>query len=160
MEATMQTTGPTVRPARAEDLDTIVEFNAALAWESEHLTLDQAILRAGVTAGLADTHKARYFVVESAGRIVGQLMLTLEWSDWRNGWLWWIQSVYVVPESRRQGIFRLLYEHVAETAARAGDVAGLRLYMERDNSRAEATYLAVGMERTPYVVLERVPLKR
>lgn len=148
----------TIRPARADDLETVVEFNAALAWESEHLTLDRAVLRPGVAAGLADPNKARYFIAESAGRVVGQLMLTLEWSDWRNGWIWWIQSVYVVPESRRGGVFRTLYQHVTEAARAAGNVVGLRLYMERDNSRAEATYLAVGMERTPYVVLERIPL--
>jgi GNAT superfamily N-acetyltransferase len=147
-----------IRPARPDDLETIVEFNAALAWESEHLKLDRATLHAGVTAGLTDTNKACYFMAESNGQVVGQLMLTLEWSDWRNGWLWWIQSVYVVPEARRQGVFRALYQHVAEAARCAGNVVGLRLYMERDNSRAEATYLALGMERTKYVVLERIPL--
>lgn len=147
-----------IRPAGPGDVDTIVEFNAALAWESEHLALDRALLHAGVTAGLADANKARYFVAEIDGRVVGQLMLTLEWSDWRNGWIWWFQSVYVAPEARRAGVFRALYRFVEEAAKAAGDVAGLRLYMERDNSRAEATYRAMGMDRTPYVVLERIPL--
>jgi len=148
----------TIRSARPDDLDTLVEFNAAMALETEHLTLDPAVLRPGVAAGLADVHKARYFVAELSGRVVGQLMLTLEWSDWRNGWMWWIQSVYVHPEARRQGVFRALYRHVEEAARQAGDVAGLRLYMEQDNTRAEATYIAMGMTRTHYVVLEQVPL--
>ena len=149
----------TIRPAAADDLGTIVDFNAAMALETEHLVLDRAVLHAGVMAGLADLNKARYFVAERAGEVVGQLMLTLEWSDWRNGWMWWIQSVYVRPEARRVGVFRALYLHVETAAKEAGDVAGIRLYMERDNHRAEATYLALGMERTPYVVLEQVPLQ-
>ncbi len=148
----------TIRPARADDLETIVAFNAAMALETEQLTLDRGTLRAGVVAGLADVTKARYFVAEIEDRVVGQLMLTLEWSDWRNGWLWWIQSVYVTPDARRLGVFRSLYWHVEAAARSAGDVAGIRLYMERDNIRAEATYRALGMERTHYVVLERVPL--
>ena len=103
---------PTVRRAGAADAPTVVDFNCRLAQESEGKTLDAAVLAPGVAAGLADPHKAAYFVAEEGTEVVGQLMLTREWSDWRNGWFWWIQSVYVREDWRRRGIFRLLYEHV------------------------------------------------
>jgi GNAT superfamily N-acetyltransferase len=154
----MPTASIRIRPAQTSDMTTIVDFNAAMALETENLVLDPATLTAGVKAGLLDPHKARYYLAEVAGQVVGQLMLTLEWSDWRNGWLWWIQSVYVRPEARRRGVFRALYQHVKTAAQEAGDVVGLRLYMEQDNHRAEATYLTQGMVRTHYVVLEQVPL--
>jgi GNAT superfamily N-acetyltransferase len=111
-----------------------------------------------VAAGLADPHKALYFVAEEGGAVVGQLMLTKEWSDWRNGWLWWIQSVYVRPEARRRGVFRALYQHVYQAAQTDPEVVGLRLYMEQDNHAARLTYLRLGMELSPYVVFQRYPL--
>jgi len=149
---------PTLRRAVPADAPTIVEFNRLLAEESEGKVLDPAVLAAGVAAGLADPDKALYFVAEEAGRIVGQLMLTREWSDWRNGWIWWIQSVYVSPEARRRGIFRALYGHVETLASADPQVIGLRLYVEKDNHAAQQTYLSLGMERTGYLVLERCPL--
>jgi GNAT superfamily N-acetyltransferase len=149
---------PTIRRAVAADTPLIVEFNRRLALESEGKTLDLAVLTAGVAAGLADPEKARYFVAEEEGRVVGQLMLTLEWSDWRNGWVWWIQSVYVHPDARRRGVFRALYQHVHQAASADPQVVGIRLYMERDNHVAQQTYLSLGMELSSYVVLERCPL--
>jgi GNAT superfamily N-acetyltransferase len=148
----------TIRRAVAADAPTIVDFNRRLALETEGKTLDLAVLAAGVAAGLADESKARYFVADDDGRVVGQLMLTLEWSDWRNGWVWWIQSVYVQPDARRRGVFRALYQHVYQTAAADPQVVAIRLYMERDNHVAQETYLSLGMELSNYVVLERCPL--
>jgi ribosomal protein S18 acetylase RimI-like enzyme len=151
---------PTLRRAVPADAATIAEFNCLLAEESEGKVLDRAVLAAGVAAGLADPEKALYFVAEEGGAVVGQLMLTREWSDWRNGWIWWIQSVYVRKDARRRGIFRALYQYVEGLARADPGVVGLRLYVERDNHAAQETYLNVGMERTGYLVLERCPLDR
>jgi GNAT superfamily N-acetyltransferase len=149
---------PTIRRAVPTDAPIVVEYNRRLALETEGKSLDLAVLAAGVAGGLADEKKARYFVAENEGRVVGQLMLTLEWSDWRNGWVWWIQSVYVHPDARRRGVFRALYEHVHQAASADPHVVGIRLYMERENLVAQQTYLSLGMELSSYVVLERCPL--
>ena len=122
-----------LRRAVPADAPTIVEFNLRLAQESEGKTLDPATLAPGVAAGLADENKALYFVAEDNSAIVGQLMLTREWSDWRNGWIWWIQSVYVRAEFRRRGVFRALYQHVHGLAVADPGVIGLRLYVEHNN---------------------------
>jgi len=148
----------TIRRAVTADVTTLVDFNRRLAFETEGKTLDLTVLTPGVEAGLADENKARYFVAEEDGRIVGQLMLTLEWSDWRNGWVWWLQSVYVPAEARRRGVFRALYDHVYQAAAADPQVVGLRLYMEHENQVAQQTYLSLGMELSNYVVLEKCPL--
>lgn len=150
---------PTIRRAIATDAPILIEYNARLAQESEHKMLDRDILTAGVAAVLADPTRGLYFVYENEGVVVGQVMITTEWSDWRNGWIWWIQSVYVRHEDRRTGVFRALYEHVEKTAREDGGVVGLRLYVERDNMAAQETYLRLGMERTGYLVLERCPLE-
>ncbi len=147
-----------IRRATQADTNTVVEFNWRLAEESEGQTLDRAVLAAGVAAGLADPRKALYFVAEEGGTVVGQIMVTFEWSDWRNGWMWWIQSVYVRPEARRRGVFRALFEHVHQAARQDPEVIGLRLYVERDNQVAQQTYKSMGMEWTSYRVLERCPL--
>ncbi|MBY0522645.1 MAG: GNAT family N-acetyltransferase [Gemmataceae bacterium] len=146
-----------IRRAVPADASTIVEFNRLLAEESEGKVLDLALLRPGVAAALADPHKCLYFVAEEEGRIVGQTMVTYEWSDWRNGWIWWIQSVYVRPEARRLGVFRALYEHIRQTARQEGAI-GIRLYVEEDNKRAHETYYRLGMVRSGYFVLEHLPL--
>ena len=148
----------TVRRAVPADAGIVAEFNRCLALESERKTLDMAVLSAGVAAGLADPDKALYFVAEQAGVIVGQLMLTREWSDWRNGWIWWIQSVYVRADHRQKGVFRSLYQHVYQAALADPQVVGIRLYVEHENHVAQQTYLKLGMERTNYLVLERSPL--
>jgi GNAT superfamily N-acetyltransferase len=147
-----------IRRAVIEDTAVIAEFNRLLAAESEGTTLEAATLAAGVRACLADPVKGVYFLAEEGARVVGQISVTYEWSDWRNGWLWWIQSVYVRPETRRRGVFAALFEHVEGLARRDPEVIGLRLYMERDNDVARQTYLRHGMRQTGYVVLEKYPL--
>ncbi|HEY7328532.1 MAG TPA: GNAT family N-acetyltransferase [Gemmataceae bacterium] len=148
----------TIRRAGAADVALVAEFNRLLALESEGKTLDTALLTAGVAAGLADPNKSVYFVAEDDGKAVGQIMYTTEWSDWRNGWFWWIQSVYVCPEARRRGVFRALFEHVYQTARTDGNVIGLRLYVEGANHVAQETYRRMGMEAAGYLVFERYPL--
>ncbi|MBX3400956.1 MAG: GNAT family N-acetyltransferase [Gemmataceae bacterium] len=148
----------TLRRANLADAATIAEFNRRLAWESERITLDAATLLAGVTAGLADPHKGFYTVAERAGEIVGQTLVTFEWSDWRNGWFWWIQSVYVREDARRGGVFRSLYRHLERLASDDPTVIGLRLYVEANNDRAKNTYRSLGMTDTTYGLLEVYPL--
>jgi GNAT superfamily N-acetyltransferase len=148
----------TIRRAGPADAAIVAEFNQLLALESEGKTLDRDLLRAGVAAGLADPAKSVYFLAEEDGAAVGQMMYTTEWSDWRNGWFWWIQSVYVRPEARRRGVFRVLFEHVHQAARADGHVIGLRLYVERENHVAQKTYQNMGMEPAGYLVFERYPL--
>lgn len=143
-----------VRPALPSDIDTIAAFNAAMALETEALELDLDTLRRGVSAMLADPSKGSYRVALSDGALVGQVMITTEWSDWRCGYWWWLQSVYVLPEARRKGVFRALFRSVVEDAERAGDVRGIRLYVEQDNARAQRTYESLGMKRGKYLVFE------
>jgi len=143
-----------IRDANQTDVEVIVRHNAALAMESEDRHLDHNTLESGVRALLADRAKGRYFVAEVAGETAGQLMLTYEWSDWRNGWLWWIQSVYVHPEHRREGVFRALYAHVVAMARGAGDVRGIRLYVDRGNEPAIKTYESLGMDDAGYLLME------
>jgi GNAT superfamily N-acetyltransferase len=145
---------PQVRDATLADLDFIVDSNARIAEETEHRTLDRTLLVPGVRTLLTDRSKGRYFIAEEAGRPVGQLMYTTEWSDWRNGDFWWIQSVYVRPEARRRGVFSLLYRHLERLARSSPDVCGIRLYMEAQNRTAHATYLKLGLVDSGYHVLE------
>lgn len=149
---------PTIRRATTADAAVVAEFNRLLALESEGKTLEPALLNPGVAAALADPRKALYFVAELDGRIVGQLMITYEWSDWRNGWIWWVQSVYVRAEARRQGVFRTLFEHARQAARREGDVVALRLYVEKENHAAQETYRRMGMQPAGYFVLEKYPI--
>ena len=149
-----------IRPATPADLETLAAWAEAMALETEGKTLDPATIRAGIAAGLQDARKARYLVAERRssaaddGDAVGTLMLTTEWSDWRNGDWWWIQSVYVVPGARRLGVFRALYAHVEAEARATPGVRGLRLYVENNNTRAQATYAALGMSDAHYRVFE------
>lgn len=147
-----------VRRATAADATIIAEYNRRMALETEHKRLDPQILAAGVAAMLADPGKGFYLVADEAGEVVGQLAVTFEWSDWRNGWLWWLQSVYVRDDARRRGVFRFLYQEVYRQAREAGNVIGVRLYVERENRRAQETYAALGMTLAPYLVFERFPL--
>ena len=143
-----------IRLATAADLDTVVAFNKAIASETEDKTLDSAVITLGVRQALADPDRARYFLVEVDGQVVGQTMLTTEWSDWRNGYFWWIQSVYVAPDHRGHGLFRALYEHVRNLAKQAEGVCGLRLYVYRDNRQALDIYKKLGMDVTDYLLCE------
>lgn len=147
-----------IREAVVDDLDVIVAHNIAMAMESEGKSLDDAVVRRGVHRLLLDPQRGRYLVAvddDSAGGsgVVGQLMLTREWSDWRDGWWWWIQSVYVRPSWRRRGVYRTLHERVVDEAQAAVEVCGLRLYVEPDNVGARATYGQLGMIES-YRVME------
>ncbi len=144
----------TIRAAEPSDLETVVEFNRRLALETEHKELPLATVRAGVAAALADPAKARYFLAMMDGAVVGQLMLTREWSDWRNGDIWWIQSVFVASDARRRGVFTALYRHVERLAQSQAGVIGLRLYVEDHNVTAQHVYAALGMKPAGYRVLE------
>ena len=145
-----------IRLATADDADPLIEFNQAMALETEGKELDSGILRGGVEAVFGDEEKGFYVVAEIENRIVGGLMVTREWSDWRNGWWWWIQSVYIRPEFRGQKIYAMLYDFVKARAADAGDVCGFRLYVENDNSRAQRVYERVGMEASHYLMYEEL----
>ncbi|MCH2364907.1 MAG: GNAT family N-acetyltransferase [Planctomycetes bacterium] len=147
-----------IRPATAADLDIIVDFSSRLADESEGLELDREPLAAGVLSAVEDSSKARYFLAEAAGaagtlEVAGQLMITYEWSDWRNGMFIWIQSVYVRAEHRRKGVFKALYNHVTALASSPG-YCGVRLYVHDGNTSARETYLRLGMVEPHYTVLE------
>ncbi|KAG7669750.1 hypothetical protein Ndes2526B_g06102 [Nannochloris sp. 'desiccata'] len=143
---------PNLRPATLGDVEKIVEFNIGIALETEDLVLDPGTLNAGCTAILKDPTKGRYFVAEVDGKVVGQTMVTYEWSDWRNGNVCWIQSVYVARDYRRRGIFKALYNYVKAEAQASGAI-GLRLYAFHSNEKAHATYKAMGME-THNIVFE------
>ena len=143
-----------IRTAALTDLPVIADFNVRLARESEGLTLDAARVKAGVKAVLTDPAKGIYYVAEVAGEVAGQLMITYEWSDWRNGNIWWIQSVYVKPEFRRAGVFRALFHHLQSLARTQKDVCTLRLYVHAENERACQSYERLGMTRTKYEIFE------
>ena len=144
-----------VRPGRPDDAPVVAAFNIALARETEEHGLDPAVIGPGVEAVLGDPSKGLYFLAEEDGRAVGQSMVTFEWSDWRNGWLWWIQSVFVAPEARSRGVFRALHARVVEEA-RARGVVGIRLYVFEPNARAREVYRRLGMKDAGYRVLEQM----
>lgn len=144
-----------IRPARPDDVPRLADFNRALARETEGRELDADRVRAGVAAVLSDPSKGRYLVAEAGGVVIGQLMITFEWSDWRNGMFWWIQSVYVDPAHRGAGVFGALYRRIEAEARTAGNVCGIRLYMEHANDRARAAYLRLGLAAAGYEVLEK-----
>jgi GNAT superfamily N-acetyltransferase len=144
-----------VRDATPADLDTLVAFNRAMARETEGRDLDADLLRTGTDAVLRDPARGRYLVVEDGdGAPLGQLLITTEWSDWRNGWFWWIQSVYVRPEARGRGVYRRLHREVERLARDRGNVVGLRLYVATENRAAQAVYAAVGMSAADYRMFE------
>ncbi|HET6575210.1 MAG TPA: GNAT family N-acetyltransferase [Fimbriiglobus sp.] len=147
-----------IRRATSADEEVIARYNAALARESEGKMLDDAVLLRGVRAVLADPAKGFYTIAERGGEPVGQAMVTFEWSDWRDGWYWWVQSVYVRADARRGGVFRALFEHLKAQAMADPTVIGLRLYVERDNLRAQQTYTALGMSEEPYFLMGLYPL--
>jgi GNAT superfamily N-acetyltransferase len=154
-----------IRDAIAADAPLLAQWAQAMALETEHKQLDTEVAAAGVAAGIADPAKARYFIAmedvavagrETIGVAVGTLMLTREWSDWRNGDWWWIQSVYVAPEHRRHGVFAALYRHVEQRARQTDGVIGLRLYVERGNAVAQRSYAALGMDDAGYAIFEQL----
>jgi ribosomal protein S18 acetylase RimI-like enzyme len=143
-----------IRIATRDDIAALVEFNLAMALETEHKTLDTAVLTAGVSAVFEDADKGLYVVVDVDGAVAAGLMITTEWSDWRNGWFWWIQSVYVRPEHRGGGLYGKMYEFVKSLAGQTRNVCGFRLYVEKENERAQRVYEKLGMERTYYLMYE------
>jgi len=145
---------PTIRAAEPSDLDRVVRFNELLALETEEKQLDTSQLRPGVKKALARPGRCRYFVAEHDGGMIGQAMVTREWSDWRNGYFWWLQSVYVERNHRRRGVLRALYRHVAALAESTPGVCGLRLYVDKHNHVARSAYRQLGMTETEYLVYE------
>lgn len=145
-----------IRRAVPQDAPALVEFNQAMAHETEGKYLDRQILASGVEAVFQNENRGFYVVAETGGKIVGGLMVTFEWSDWRNGWFWWIQSVYILPEYRGRSIYTRLYEFVKQKAREADDVCGFRLYVEHDNAKAQKVYEKLGMEQSHYLMYEEM----
>lgn len=143
-----------IRLATGADLDALVEFNQAMALETEGKHLDPNILKSGVAAVFNADDKGFYVVAETADEIVGGLLITFEWSDWRNGWFWWIQSVYIRTQYRGQSIYTRMYEFVKDVASERGNVCGFRLYVEKENAHAKRVYEKLGMIKTYYLMYE------
>jgi GNAT superfamily N-acetyltransferase len=142
-----------IRKAKLSDALSIIDFQLRMARETENIELIPEIVTKGVDAVFHDQSKGQYFVAESGGKVVASLLITYEWSDWRNCNVWWFQSVFVMPEFRRKGIFRKMYNYI-KTLAEEQDIAGLRLYVETSNSRAQKTYEALGMNSEHYAFYE------
>lgn len=142
-----------IREARIIDAEKIIAFQKSMAMETEDMSLDTDTVNHGVHAVFADPHKGSYYVAEYKGEVIGSLLITYEWSDWRNSFVWWLQSVYIIPEHRRKGIFKEMYLHVKETALQ-NNVSGLRLYVEQENVNAQKTYEAMGMKSDHYRMYE------
>ena len=145
-----------VRQAVPTDVETIASYNFALCRETEGRELDPVIVTHGVRRFVTESKRGRYFVAVIDGQVVGQAAHTFEWSDWRNGEIWWIQSVYVHPDFRSKGVFRTLFMHIKELGEADVDCCGIRLYMERENDTARESYRRLGFSETVYVVFERL----
>ena len=143
-----------IRVAQPADVKLLVKFNQLMAWETEQKQLDEDILTKGVSALIVDENKGFYLVAEQNDIVVGSLMVPTEWSDWRNGVFWWVQSVYITPDFRRQGIYAQLYAQVKILAAQQHNVCGFRLYVEKENLIAQKTYESLGMQPTHYLMYE------
>ncbi|MDA3907172.1 MAG: GNAT family N-acetyltransferase [Bacteroidales bacterium] len=143
-----------IRKAKESDLVTIVDFQLAMALETENLLLDKSIVEKGVLAAFNDSAKGQYFITEIDGAIAASLMITFEWSDWRNGMVYWIQSVYVKENFRRLGIYRKMYTHIQDLVNKAENVRGIRLYVDKTNIRAQKTYENTGMNGEHYQLFE------
>jgi GNAT superfamily N-acetyltransferase len=144
-----------IRRARPGDAEIIVKNNRALARETENKDLDRSTLQTGVNEVFENPQRGFYLLAEQDGRVVGQTLITFEWSDWRNADFWWFQSVYVDPNERKSGIFRALYRHVLSEAEQNPKVCGLRLYVHRDNRQAQSVYLSLGMDPAHYQMFEK-----
>lgn len=143
-----------IRKAEVKDAVALVEFNRMMALETEGKQLETAKLSPGVEAVFGDDQKGFYVVAENDDRIIGGLMVTFEWSDWRNAWFWWIQSVYVLPDSRGSGVYASMYEYIKQIAKEKGNVCGFRLYVENDNLIAQKVYEKLGMTQSHYLMFE------
>lgn len=146
-----------IRLAEPSDALSIVDFNQRMARETENKELPTEIIAAGVAAVFADREKGFYVVAENAAKeVTGCLMITFEWSDWRNNWFWWIQSVYVRADARGQGVYKQLYDWVKAEARAKGNVCGIRLYVEKENAVAQKVYARLGMDETVYLMYEEM----
>lgn len=143
-----------LRMATALDIDNIAKFNTDMAFETESINLDQVDLRLGIAAVISDSNLGFYLIAEREGMMIGQILITKEWSDWRNGWFWWIQSVFVEPNHRRMGVYSAMYKKIVDMADREGNVCGLRLYVDRDNLSAKQVYSQLGMSQSHYDLYE------
>ena len=142
-----------IRKATSVDASIIIDFQQKMAWETEQIHLIPEIINKGVNAVFADSARGQYWVAEDKNIVIASLLITYEWSDWRNTNVWWFQSVYVLPEFRRTGIFRSMFQHIKNEAEKE-NIAGLRLYVETNNKRAQNTYEALGMESLHYKMYE------
>ena len=143
-----------VRRANIQDHSAIVEFQLAMAHETEGIELDKPTVEKGVEAVLTDSNKGNYYVAEIDGKVASSLLTTFEWSDWRNGTVLWIQSVYVRPEFRRKGVYRSMYSYLKETVEQTDKLKGIRLYADKTNLPAQKTYETLGMNQDHYVTFE------
>lgn len=145
-----------IRRAVLADSQSLADFNSAMALETESVQLIETVILQGVKSLIANPHYGFYLVAEAQDEIVASLMVTTEWSDWRNGVFWWVQSVYVKPRWRRQGLYTRLYEKVKTLASETDDICGFRLYVEHDNTIAQKTYSRLGMKETSYKLFEEL----
>jgi len=143
----------TIRKATPEDASQIIDFQQKMAWETEKMHLMAETISKGVNAVFSDTSRGQYWVAEDNNIVIASLLITYEWSDWRNANVWWFQSVYVLPENRRTGIFRSMYQHIKNEAEKE-NIAGLRLYVETNNITAQNTYENLGMKSLHYKMYE------
>lgn len=142
-----------ITKGQIEDIESIAQFQVDMAMESEGTQLDKDTVTKGVSAAMADENKGLYYIARVDGKAVGSLMLTREWSDWNNGWYWWIQSVYVAPDYRRQGVYKSMYQAVC-TDAKQQNVAQVRLYVDKTNTRGQEVYSSLGMQESHYLIYE------
>ncbi|SHF72725.1 Ribosomal protein S18 acetylase RimI [Mariniphaga anaerophila] len=143
-----------IREAKPEDLEYILDFQLKMASETENIELDRATVKSGVQAVLEDQRKGQYYVAEIGGQVVGSLLTTFEWSDWRNGTVLWIQSVYVLPGHRRKGVYSKLYEYVQKKVLDNSALKGIRLYADKSNEKAQNVYRRLGMNPDHYTTFE------
>ena len=149
-------TDVTIRTAIQADIDIIAKFNIAMAKETENKDLEPAVIQEGVANLFTNSRYGFYVVAETDHRVIASLMITYEWSDWRNGIFWWVQSLYVLPEYRRKGVFKEMYNWIRKQAQNSKGVCGIRLYVEQDNTTAQKAYQTLGLERTTYGVFEEL----
>lgn len=142
-----------ITKGQIEDIENIAQFQVDMAMESEGTQLDKDTVTKGVSAAMADENKGLYYIARVDGKAVGSLMLTREWSDWNNGWYWWIQSVYVEPDYRRQGVYKSMYQAVC-TDAKQQNIAQVRLYVDKTNTRGQKVYSSLGMQESHYLIYE------
>lgn len=145
----------TIRPATTGDAETIVRFNIEMALESESLSLEPEKVRRGVERSLSDPSVGRYYLAHRGDEILGQIRVTLEWSDWNNAQYWWIQNVYIVPSARKQGIYKALHNYVKNLAEAAG-ACRLQLYVDAENMAAQAVYKKLNMTQSNYLIFEQM----